>query len=252
MYPGYNPGYLKIKYMKYLILIELLFLFTKCNSQMKNEFNESALDDILSSEKKYYKYFVGNLTFKNDAIYLDSKDSVINQSYFFEQIFKKSFFPLKSKKQNKFKLFLVKDWPNKIIKEWIVGDAYRNFKTVSLVGKKFIDSPFQDLDGVLIDSNSVKNKVVFVKIWFIACAPCIAEMPKLNEIVSKNINNNQLLFLSLAFDDTNPLKKFIGTHTFAYKVCSVPKKYIFDTLGIMSFPTHFVYHELPNSFCCKK
>lgn len=226
--------------MKVLFCFLLLFLFAIAHSQGNLAFNEAQLNTIINSEKHYSEYLLEYKNYSLASIYLDDKDSIVQPVYFFEQIYKKSFFPLRAKNLDKFKLFAVETWPNKQIREWVTGDAYLHYRTYSLIGKKFITSELQDIDGLKIDSNSIKDKTVFVKVWFIACAPCVDEMPMLNKIVRKNKKNNQLLFISLAFDSSHALKRFLTTREFAYKTIPVPKSYIFHTLGIISFPTHFV------------
>ena len=47
-----------------------------------------------------------------------------------------------------------------------------------------------------------------VKCWFIHCVACIKEFPELNELVKINETNENVLFISLAEDNSKDLKTF--------------------------------------------
>lgn len=46
-----------------------------------------------------------------------------------------------------------------------------------------------------------------MKTWFIGCKTCLAEFPELSEMVENQHQNENLLFISLANDEAEPLKK---------------------------------------------
>jgi tetratricopeptide (TPR) repeat protein len=51
-----------------------------------------------------------------------------------------------------------------------------------------------DLQGKTIRLADLKGKIVVINIWGIGCGPCIAEMPRLNELVKKYSNRKDIVF----------------------------------------------------------
>jgi len=54
--------------------------------------------------------------------------------------------------------------------------------------------------------------------WFIACKPCIAEIPELNEIHDKYKNNKDVVFASITFDKKDKVEKFLKNTPIKYAV----------------------------------
>ena len=202
------------------------------------DFNQSFIDTLITSQSKYYKYSQAYYNFNDSSIYYNEFDSIISHKFFFRQLYYSSYFPLKSRRENKYKLFFINYWPNENIQSWVRGEGYRNFRKFSLIGKTLLINPLIDLNGRVIDSTFIKNKLVFVKCWFIKCLPCIAEMPELNKIVDLAKNRKDVLFISFAYDKKDMLIKFMKNHTFNYAVLPTYKIPEIDSLKISSFPTH--------------
>ncbi|MCP4441189.1 MAG: TlpA family protein disulfide reductase [Aureispira sp.] len=97
---------------------------------------------------------------------------------------------------------------------------------------------FTDLDGQTHTNESTNGQVVVLKFWFIACKPCVAEIPELNELSEKYKDNN-VLFLAPSLDDEADLTKFLEKHEFSYKVGANQNKLMSD-FRVFAFPTHIV------------
>lgn len=230
-------------YMKNIMrLISISFLFflffSSCQESFHVRYDANIVDTLIRIEQKYSQYSSSNFEFEDNSVYTNEYDSIISKLDFFENVYKKSCFPLKAINGNYYKLVKIKYWPNKNIYAWVSGVGFRQFKEESLIGKLLLKKPLIDMQGDVIDSNFIKGKHVFVKCWFIKCVPCVAEMPQLNKIVDKMKNRKDILFLSFAFDKKDSLKIFLDKTAFTYKVLPTYKIPEIDSLGFVSFPTH--------------
>lgn len=71
------------------------------------------------------------------------------------------------------------------------------------------------LDGAEIELAKLKGKVVVLNFWSTTCKPCIEEMPALNELV-RSYKDTDVMFLSLAPENAETLKKFFVKFPFDY------------------------------------
>jgi len=107
-------------------------------------------------------------------------------------------------------------------------------------GTVFPKFDLKDLNGVEYTNEKTKGKTVVLKCWFIACAPCVAEFPQLNELVEKYKNRDDIVFVSLAFDSKEKLEPFLLKKPFRYAVVPDQKQFMFSDLDIKSYPTHII------------
>jgi thiol-disulfide isomerase/thioredoxin len=95
------------------------------------------------------------------------------------------------------------------------------------------------LDGKRFDSDSLVGKVVVLNFWTTWCAPCVAELPSLNQLV-QDFKSKDVVFL--AIDPSNvegELLEFLGKHSFLYNV--VPNgSSVAEQFQVSVFPTHIV------------
>ena len=119
-------------------------------------------------------------------------------------------------------------------------DGYYALQHFLQEGKDFPAFEFNDLDGNQFTNESLKGKTIFLKTWFIACAPCIEEMPDLNEMVAQYTNREDVIFISLALDKPEALQKFLAKRQFDYKVIAEQSDFIVDNLVNLAYPTHYI------------
>jgi thiol-disulfide isomerase/thioredoxin len=110
-------------------------------------------------------------------------------------------------------------------------------------GKELQGFNFTDLDGKVYDKVTTAGKIVVLKCWFIGCVPCIEKMPALKELVNQYKNQRDIVFVSLAFDKKEDLKKFLAKKTFDYAVVANQKDYLIKDLEVTSFPTHILINK---------
>ena len=129
-------------------------------------------------------------------------------------------------------------------------ESYQNQSAsvdATLKGKPLPDFVFKDILGNIYTPEDIKGKVVVINLWFTSCAPCIQEMPELNELVKAYENNDAVLFLALALDEKGPrLNKFLETHVFNYNIVPDSQDYVTKKLQVSTFPTHIVLDKSSN------
>lgn len=156
--------------------------------------------DSLSREKNRMdakKFFAENAKMPVDSIYIDvtnldtivKKDSIII-------VYKETYYVGKPSAQ---KLGIQKEWDNFV---------------QSLINKPFLDKDFKTADGKTLNQKSLNNKPSLVNLWFTTCAPCIEEMPYLNQLKEKY--KDQVNFVSITFNSKNEVEKFLEKRTFNF------------------------------------
>ncbi|UOE51914.1 TlpA family protein disulfide reductase [Mucilaginibacter sp. SMC90] len=69
------------------------------------------------------------------------------------------------------------------------------------------DIQFKDTSGNVTSLSTLKPKVIFINYWATWCPPCIAEMPKVNELYKKFRNDPKVVFLLVDVDNDFPKAK---------------------------------------------
>jgi len=83
-----------------------------------------------------------------------------------------------------------------------------------------------------------RGKVVVLNFWFIACRPCIIEIPKLNELVAE-YEQEDVVFLAAGLDGKDRVQDFLVRYPFDYQI--VPSAMDIATqFGVSTYPTHIV------------
>ena len=106
-------------------------------------------------------------------------------------------------------------------------------------------TPFSvtSLDGEKFELASLRGKVVVLNFWFTGCEPCVAEMPKLNDLVDK-FKDKGVVFIAPTWDNEATLQTFLKEHPFKYHVVPNAMKLAIgsanDGAGHVVFPTHIV------------
>jgi len=124
-----------------------------------------------------------------------------------------------------------------------------DFKTyTSQVGKPMKAFNVTDIYGNSYNSNQLKGKVLVFNFWFVACPPCIKEIPDLNDIVQDYSSNSNIVFIAFAKDTESLLGKFLGHTEFnygiipnstseanKYSVNAYPSNMVIDKKGIIRY-----------------
>lgn len=103
------------------------------------------------------------------------------------------------------------------------------------------------LDGKIYSLKNLRGKIVILNFWFIACKPCVNEMPVLNSI-KKKYDPKKVVFLALSLDSKAAVNAFLQNHQFNYVMLpdaapvhqkyhlnAYPTSIVIDARGIISF-----------------
>jgi thiol-disulfide isomerase/thioredoxin len=96
-----------------------------------------------------------------------------------------------------------------------------------------------DIDGKLLEGQTLKGKTVFINLWATWCPPCIAEMPDINKLYNE-MASDDIVFLMISLDDEfNKAKKFLEKKEYdfnIYQFASTPPSELYSKI----IPTTFV------------
>jgi len=96
------------------------------------------------------------------------------------------------------------------------------------------------LDGKQIDLGTLRGKLVVLNFWFIDCAPCRVEIPRLNQLVREfKPRDKDIVFIAFALDKKEELQTFLRKQEFAYQIVAASED-LADKFGVSAFPTHIV------------
>ena len=69
-----------------------------------------------------------------------------------------------------------------------------------ITGAQVPEFEARSIDGRKINSELLKGKVTILNFWFIACPPCVAEIPGFNAIVEK-FGTDQINYIAIGRDN---------------------------------------------------
>ncbi len=191
--------------MKKLLLSGVIIFTLSCTQKdiLKTYYlSESGIkaEDSLTREKERLeakKFFSKQAKMPIDSIYIDvtnldtivKKDSIII-------VYKETYYYGKPTEQ---KLKGQKEWDNFV---------------QSLMNKPFLNKDFKTVDNQTLNYKSLNHKPTLVNLWFTTCAPCIEEMPYLNQLKEKY--KDQVNFVSITFNNKSEVEKFLEKREFNF------------------------------------
>jgi thiol-disulfide isomerase/thioredoxin len=90
----------------------------------------------------------------------------------------------------------------------------------------------------------LKGKVVVINCWFYGCAPCIAEIPALNQLAQK-YENQAVEFIALTRDSKEALAKyFFPKYDFKFQIVVDADSIIQEELKMLwGYPTTMIFDK---------
>lgn len=225
-----------------LLLFVVLMATISCSKKPNYGSPNVDFESIKKSQSLWWTYHNKNIVLSSNFIALDNLLNRISKDLFMKELTTGNFIPLKliSKDSIYYQLFKLDKTSDKSIPDVVKSVAEEASKNFRMEGTAFPKFNLKDLNGVEYTNENTKGKVVVLKCWFIACAPCIEEFPRLNELVEKYKNRTDVVFISLAFDSKEKLEPFLLKKPFHYAVVPDQKQFTFYDLDVKSYPTHII------------
>ncbi len=98
---------------------------------------------------------------------------------------------------------------------------------------------FKTLDGQTMSMAELRGKVVVLNFWFIGCPVCHAEKPQLNELRSKFISDDRVVFIAVTADPASSVRKFVSRVPFDY-IQTADADFAQKQFVVGSFPKNIV------------
>jgi thiol-disulfide isomerase/thioredoxin len=94
--------------------------------------------------------------------------------------------------------------------------APRESKEVSYLSERDYQWEVEDLDGNLLDFDSLKGKVVFLNFWATWCPPCLAEMPSIQRLYDGF--KDDMVFVIVSQESRGILQEFMEKKEYSFPV----------------------------------
>jgi peroxiredoxin len=203
-------------------------------------------ESIQSNLTIWLEYQEKNIILSSDFVALDEKGNIITKATFLNQLTQGEYIPFHIKSENSldyYQLIKILSNSDSSIKASIAEKAIEELEHFNMEGTPFPEFNFTDLNGNSITNKTFKDKIVVIKCWYIHCPMCIKEFPFVNKLVSQYKDRNDIVFISLAEDTPDQLRKFLVKKPLSYVVVPNMKKYMNETLHLNAFPTHFILNK---------
>jgi len=232
---------------KYILFLLIVVLTATISCSRKPNYGSPNVDieSIKKSQSLWWTYHNKNIILSSNFIALDNLSNRISKELFLKNLTTGDFIPLKLTPTDSiyYQLFKLDQVSDKSIPDVIANVANEAYKSFRIEGTVFPKFDLTDLNGIEYTNKNTKGKIVVLKCWFIACAPCVAEFPALNELVEKYKNRTDVVFISLAFDAAKDLDSFLLKKPFRYAVVPDQKQFMFYDLDVKSYPTHIIIDQ---------
>jgi thiol-disulfide isomerase/thioredoxin len=100
----------------------------------------------------------------------------------------------------------------------------------------------QDINGNIVNLQSLKGKKLFVNLWASWCPPCKREMPSIEKL-SQSVGNNKVSFVLISFDDQfENAKKYVASKGFKLPIY-YPTENPPALFSVQGIPATFIFNE---------
>lgn len=124
------------------------------------------------------------------------------------------------------------------IKSTIKQQAANEIDHFEMQGQSLPAYQFTDIAGRKYTPENTKDKMVVLKFWHIGCVACVQKFLEVNKVVDTYKDRDEILFISLVFDNKEDLVEFLKAKELKYATVPGMKHFMEHRLHISSYPTH--------------
>ena len=188
-----------------------------------------------------------NIELSMDFIAIDEEGNKITKKLFLEALKTGKYIPVKLLEEDyMYQLYSINENEKKKISKSIKGTANIVYNYFLKEAKPFPEFSFKDINGNLYNNENTKGNTLVIMCWFTQCTTCVQEFPVLNNLYDRYEGHDNVIFISLAFDEVEKLKRFLSKKEFRYPVIAEQKKFIKDEIGVIQYPTHLIVDKYGN------
>jgi len=221
--------------MKYIgIIFTVVALLASTSLLAEEKTTEQRLDSIIKEVSKHTQVDKEQIKFKNE------NGAFISKSVFIE-LFKNN-----SSLSIDYDHDLIGDAKNEVALQLLSEEQIQAQTTMldnmsSLKhGDKFPNFSFTNTKDNVVNLNNLSGKPTLVSFYYSSCAPCIAEVPVLNQL--KGELEGSVRMLSVTYETKDEALKFAKKHNFTWEILYKTKTLI-DDIDLKGYPALILLDE---------
>jgi peroxiredoxin len=121
-----------------------------------------------------------------------------------------------------------------------------------MVGYYLPDFEFKSIDNKIINPAYLKGKISVINFWFMACPPCLAEIPGFKNLVDK-YGTDRFNFIAIGQDSREEIEAYIKNHPWPFLHVADAKDLARNSFNLgWGYPTTFIVDEngvIVSAFC---
>lgn len=231
---------------KQLLLAAFIFQLFACSSTLNSNQPVVSPSAISKDFMSWLYYERDYMQWSADFKALDTSSQPMERKEFLRELTTGNYLPVKIKADDSslcYQLYRMESNVDNGIRETIKNTAQMTYRYLQYEGSPLPGFNFVDLNGNVYNAQTTKGKVVVLNCWYIGCQVCKEEMPELNKIVKQSENRKDIVFIGLAFDKADSLRKFLKKTEFNYTIVPEKENYVRNDLGIVYYPTHIIINK---------
>nr|WP_315143896.1 TlpA disulfide reductase family protein [uncultured Flavobacterium sp.] len=227
-------------------LLVVFITFMSCTTATQYGMPDTDPNLIQKDFMKWYTYHYNTIILSSDFKAIDENSKIIDKENFLKKLILGKYIPIQLVSKNGqqfYQLFKLEPNCNPNIQSTIKNESLQSYRNFKKEGTSIPHFNFKDLKGVKYNNETTKNKIIVLKCWNLHCQKCIEEMPELNSLVEKYKTRTDIVFISLADDNSQKLSNFLTKKKFNYAVVPNQALFIKNTLRVSVYPTHIIINK---------